>query len=100
MEGRNLFHKQVLDPFLNVIRKFPNENAFCINGVFYTYKQLGEYISKIRFALSISPGENINIGLVVNDSIETYASIFAALTFSIGPKVDLVDKSVPLPFVL
>jgi D-alanine--poly(phosphoribitol) ligase subunit 1 len=76
MEDRNLFHKQVLDPFLDVIKKFPNENAFCINGIFYTYKQLGEYISKIRSAINTTR-ENINIGLVVNDSIETYASIFA-----------------------
>ncbi len=77
MESSNSFNNQVLDPFLNVIKKFPNKNAFCINDVFYTYQQFGEYISKIRCAINSLYKGNINIGLVANDDIETYASIFA-----------------------
>ena len=77
MEDRDFFSEQVLDPFLDVVHKLPNEHAFQINGVFYTYKQLGEYISKIRRAINSHSNGGKNIGLVANDDLETYASIFA-----------------------
>src|SRR5215469_18434166 len=60
-----------------MIKRFPARNAFCINEVFYTYKQFGESISKIRCELKKLPRDEIYIGLVANDDIETYASIFA-----------------------
>ncbi len=78
MENINSFSKQVIGPLLNAIERFQNENAFCIKGVFYTYKEFGEYISKIRYALASYTEKGLNIGLVANDDIETYASIFAA----------------------
>jgi D-alanine--poly(phosphoribitol) ligase subunit 1 len=77
MQGNNLFQKHVLDPFLGIIKKFPDKNAFCINGNFYTYKQFGECVSKIRHAIQSQAVKSINIGLVANDDIETYATIFA-----------------------
>ena len=42
-----------------------------------TYKQLAENISKIRIAIKNIPFENKKVCLVVNDDIETYASIIA-----------------------
>ncbi len=78
MKNENLFETQVLGPFLEIMKRFQNENAFCINGIFYTYKQFGEYISKIRYTLASYTEKGLNIGLVANDDIETYASIFAA----------------------
>ena len=60
-----------------MIEQFPAKNAFCINEVFYTYKQLGEYICKIRCGIKKLRKDDIHIGLVANDDIETYASIFA-----------------------
>ena len=57
--------------------EFPDRNAFCINKIYYTYKELGEYISKIRESVINTSYDNKKVGLVINDDIETYASIFA-----------------------
>ena len=73
----NVFYKNVLQPFLVNIYKFPKRNAFCINKKFYTYKEFGEYVSKIREAIINTRYDNNKVGLVINDDIETYASIFA-----------------------
>jgi len=72
-----MFSKHVLFPFIESVEKFPDRNAFLINEKFYTYQEFAEQISKIRFALKSFNISTINIGLVVNDDIETYASIFA-----------------------
>ena len=74
---KNRFTKYVLAPLIKNINVFSDRNAFCINEFFYTYKQFGEYISKIRLSLKELEKENLYFGLVVNDDIETYASIFA-----------------------
>ncbi|MEP6626779.1 MAG: AMP-binding protein [Ginsengibacter sp.] len=71
------FNDQVLKQFLSSIEQFFDKNAFCINGAFYTYKQLSDYISNIREALQRTPFNITYVGLVANDDIETYASIFA-----------------------
>lgn len=73
----NIFYKNVLQPVLENISKFPDRNAFCINKRFYTYKEFAEYISKIREAILNTHYGNNKVGLVINDDIETYASIFA-----------------------
>ena len=73
----NNFDKYIIDPFLKSIALYSKNNAFCIGGIFYTYKQLGECVFKIRQEL-VKQEEEINyFGLVVNDDVETYASIFA-----------------------
>ena len=77
MNSKNLFHDQVINPLLSNIGLFRDSNAFCIDGTFFSYKQLGEYISKIRCSIKNLIPDNIYIGLVANDDIETYASIFA-----------------------
>jgi D-alanine--poly(phosphoribitol) ligase subunit 1 len=76
-EKNNTFQSQIIDPLLFMINRFSMKNAFCINDIFYTYKQLGEFISKIRLAIKELHPDNIHIGLVANDDMETYASIFA-----------------------
>lgn len=74
---RSQFSQGVLVPVLRNINEKPECKAFCINEVLYSYKQFGEYISRIRIALQKRvTGEN-PIGLIANDDIETYASIFA-----------------------
>lgn len=70
------FDKIILNPLIENINGFPDNQAFCINEVFYSYKQFGESISKIRISLKETVGETY-YGLVVNDDIESYASIFA-----------------------
>ncbi|MBJ2172601.1 AMP-binding protein [Aureibaculum sp. A20] len=72
-----MFNKEVILPFLKSIETFENHNAFCINEHFYTYKELSNSVTKVRFALQKEKIINKNIGLVANDDIETYASIFA-----------------------
>ena len=71
------FKTHITGPLVSVISRFSNRNAFCINEVFYTYKQFGEHISKIRLAIKELPRDDIHIGLAANDDLETYASIFA-----------------------
>lgn len=72
-----MFSKHILSPFIEVVAKFPDRNAFLINEKFYTYNEFAIQISKIRIALKAFNTSTTNIGLVVNDDIETYASIFA-----------------------
>ncbi len=72
-----MFDKLILEPFVKTIRKFQDRNAFCINETFYTYNQFGFAVTKIQEALRLLPESEPHIGLVVNDDLETYASIFA-----------------------
>ena len=77
MNNKNTFREQVLEPLLLSFNQCAGNNAFCINSVFYSYKQLGEIISAIRDAVKTLPQDDINIGLVANDDVETYAAIIA-----------------------
>lgn len=72
-----MFYKEILSPILNAIESCGNRNAFCINEEFYTYTELGEYVHSIRNAINRTNYKNSNVGLVINDDIETYASIIA-----------------------
>jgi len=72
-----MFSKFILNPLFEAINNNSGNNAFCINEQFYSYEQFAQHISKIRTAIQSAQINNINIGLVVNDDIETYASIFA-----------------------
>ncbi|MEG2772225.1 MAG: AMP-binding protein, partial [Alistipes sp.] len=75
-----LFHQEIISKVLEVIQNFPNRNALCIEGKYYTYQEFGHYISKIRCRVSSECCHSIGndgVGLVVNNDIETYASIFA-----------------------
>jgi len=72
-----MFSKYIIHPFIEVLTIFPDRNAFLINEKFFTYKEFAEHISKIRIALNVFNNTTNNIGLVVNDDIETYAAIFA-----------------------
>ncbi len=73
-----LFYNLVLGPLIEKCKIFEARNAFFINDQFYTYRILSKNISSIRN--SIRANTNIdekNIGLIINDDIETYASIIA-----------------------
>ncbi len=72
-----MFEEYILNPFLNAVKQFGNRNAFCIDGKFHTYNEFAGYVSTIQHALSLKKAGNGNIGIVVNDDIETYASIWA-----------------------
>jgi amino acid adenylation domain-containing protein len=72
-----MFNTNVLYPFIEVVRNYGENNAFCIAENFYTYTEFARHISKIRKKLMSSNHRGKNIGLVANDDIETYASIFS-----------------------
>ena len=71
------FRKTILENIVNSVNGFPNRSAFCINEEYYTYSQFGQYISKIRTQLKKTDYRNLKVGLVINDDLETYASIIA-----------------------
>lgn len=72
-----MFDKYVLEQLINSIDQFCDKHSFCVNDHFYTYRTLAQHISAIRTALQANPVKGKQIGLVANDDIETYASIFA-----------------------
>lgn len=72
-----MFYKYILTPVIEGIKTHPDNKAFCINEEFYTYNDLGCNISRIRAQICKAEVQNKNVGLVINDDIETYASIFA-----------------------
>ncbi len=71
------FYNQVLTPVLESISKYPQRNAFCIDESFYTYEMFSKRISAISEALTNCSFSKQQIGLVINDDLDTYASIFA-----------------------
>lgn len=71
------FINNILTPICDSIERFPTRNAFCIDEEEYTYEQFGKCISKVRIALQKCSYKNSNVGLVINDDLETYASIIA-----------------------
>lgn len=71
------FDKYILYPFLGNIAKSADWNAFCINGKFYTYREFGRAVSRIQQSVAEAGPNSRNVGLVINDDLETYASIFA-----------------------
>lgn len=73
----NSFYNNVLYPIVNAIGTFRDRNAFCIDEEHYTYAQLSQCISKVRMALQQCKYQNTKVGLVINDDLETYASIIA-----------------------
>lgn len=68
----------ILDEFLNAFHNYSDRNAFCIDETFYTYNQLFKRVNAIRRQISSNiPIEDKNVAIVANDSLDTYASIFA-----------------------
>jgi len=95
-----IFNEFIIEPFINALRTKRDRHAFCINDVFYTYEDLAISISKIREALNTVRSECKNIGLVANDDLETYASIFAiwmeGLTYVPLHPMQPIDRSVEI----
>lgn len=72
-----MFIEKILNPVLEQIRVNGEAPAFCINSRFYSYATFGQHISRIRKAVRDMQPATGRIGLVTNDDIETYASIYA-----------------------
>ncbi len=68
----------MINQLSTVINKFSSYNAFFISGHAYTYNDLAVKISQIRRAIEIDiADEELSIGLVANDDLDTYAAIIA-----------------------
>ena len=72
-----MFTENIVFKFNKIASKFSERNAFCINEVHYTYFEFWELISKIRTGIQQLKLDDYKLGLIVNDDLETYASIFA-----------------------
>nr|WP_321228686.1 AMP-binding protein [uncultured Psychroserpens sp.] len=72
-----MFSKNIIQRFATMASQFSDRNAFCINETHYTYGDFWTLVSKIRTLLNTLDLVDQKIGLVVNDDLETYASIFA-----------------------
>lgn len=72
-----LFYRNILENIIDAVNRFSGRFAFCINEAYYTYLQFGQCISKIRGELKKIDYHNTKVGLVINDDLETYASIIA-----------------------
>lgn len=72
-----MFIPQILSPVLENIQQHGTRQAFCINGRFYSYAVFGQHIAAIRNAIQQHQPAGNRIGLVTNDDIATYASIYA-----------------------
>ena len=72
-----MFNTQIIEPILKSIHTYSDRNAFCINKEYFTYGRFSKEISKIREAIRNCSNTNKEVGLVINDDIETYASILA-----------------------
>lgn len=72
-----MFQKQILNPLLYHLAFSKENTAFFINEKNFTYHDLAQCISKIRTKLQQDKSTSKLIGLVTNDDLETYASVFA-----------------------
>ena len=77
LSHNSFFHNNIIIPFINQLDTNPEKIAFCIEEEFYTYKQLKDEINKIRQEIKNNNPEKNPIGLMTNDDLTTYASIWA-----------------------
>lgn len=70
-----MFYRSIIAPFLEVIAKYENCTAFCIDGESFTYRQFVQRVATIAAYLK-GQGDQ-NVALIANDHLDTYASIFA-----------------------
>ncbi|WP_203258675.1 AMP-binding protein [Hyunsoonleella ulvae] len=67
-----------LDRLVDSFTKHSDKQALCIDSKFYTYKELMDCVLHIRYIINNKINEeNKLIGLIANDDLETYATIFA-----------------------
>lgn len=70
-----MFQKFILIPFINSLIEHKNRDSFVINNTHFSYAQLAQRIAV--YLVFLNKNKETQIGLVVNDDIDTYAAIFA-----------------------
>lgn len=71
------FQQNILSPLRDAIDKFGKRKAFCINGIFYSYRLFAERVSAIRMAIHALQTNESVFALAFHNDIDSYASIFA-----------------------
>ena len=71
------FNQHILIPLVDQLQVVNKRNAFYIDGQYYTYRQLAERISSIRFVIQTATKEEQIWALAIHDDLDTYASIIA-----------------------
>ena len=69
--------KDMIGEIIEAFEKYAGHQAFVINNITYTYRQLSETVYKI--STLINNREDKIIGIIAEDRLETYASILAVL---------------------
>ena len=64
--------------------KYQDRNAFFIDGQYYSYRQFAQIVSNIRKCLQNKYNSEKLIGIITNDDIETYSSVFGILYSGYG----------------
>lgn len=72
-----MFNAYILKPIIDAFKMHSDRSAFYINNKSFSYSMLAETVSKTRLAIQKYNPKKTNIGLVINDDLETYASIIA-----------------------
>lgn len=71
------FVTEILRPICRSISQYADNNAFFIDGQYYTYRQFAERISAIRVQIQSWHSDEQVVALAFHDDLNTYASIFA-----------------------
>ena len=71
----SLTQSNFVEQLFGSLHEHCQNNAFCIQDTFFTYRQLADKVAAIR--QSLHSIDDIYIGLVANDDLATYASILA-----------------------
>ncbi len=75
----------MIDRLKHAFNQYSNKDAFCIQEVFYTYRELQDLTAAIQQKLlSLKLRKNAIALIFVDDSIQTYASIFATWFTGMG----------------
>ena len=72
----------MLEKIKNSFNKFPERNAFFIEGEYYTYNDFAKMVSKIRAYIQAYTGNNEKlVGIIARhkNEIETYSAIYGSL---------------------
>ncbi|MCX6164877.1 MAG: AMP-binding protein [Ignavibacteriae bacterium] len=73
--------QNIFDSFI----KFSDRKAFCINDTFYTYNEFKNYVASYNSNIkNILSRDEILVGVITHNDIETYATLFALMFSGYG----------------
>ncbi len=73
------FYMDFLKKIISSFEKYGTRNAFCIQGTHYTYNELAVRVAAIQKTLLQDYSAGDRVGVLIQDSLDTYAAIIATL---------------------